>query len=99
MSGSDMDERALQIARLEVKVDTILEHLKEDRETMKERFSDHEERLRKLETRKDVAPKVEDLEKRVVKTERWVHAIPVVVVIGFIVAVGGLLGYVNTLTP
>lgn len=106
MSDSDDDTRALQLARLEVKVDSILEQLREDRETFKERFSDHEVRLRRIEEigdPKKVLTNVEDrlggLEKRMTKAERWIHAIPVGVVIAFIVAVGALISYVNGITP
>jgi hypothetical protein len=84
MSDSDDDTRALQLARLEVKVDSILEQLREDRETMKERF---------------VENRLGDLDKHAAKTDRWIHALPVGTVIGFVIAVGGLVSYVNGITP
>lgn len=106
MSDSDDDTRALQLARLEVKVDSILEQLREDRETMKERFSDHEFRLRRLEeigdpkqVLKRIENRLDDLEDHSAKTDRWIHALPVGTVIAFVIAVGGLISYVNGITP
>jgi len=106
MSDSDDDTRALQLARLEVKVDSILEQLREDRETMKERFADHEIRLRRLEEIGDpkkvlqnLETRLGDLDKHAAKTDRWIHALPVGTVIAFVIAVGGLVSYVNGITP
>ena len=88
-----------RIVRLEVKVDTIIAMIQEDRDRYKMSILDHEQRLREVERAGDIKAKLTRHEQRLTNAERWIHALPVGLVITFVVAVGGLVSYVGGLPP
>lgn len=88
-----------RLVRLEVKMDAIIQMIQEDRERDRMSLLDHENRLREIERAGDIKQKLIDQNRRLGSVERWVHALPVGLVITFVVAVGGLVSYVGGITP
>lgn len=104
--GNSEDEAAVQLARLEVKLDSVLEELRREREATRSVYTDHEERLRRFETLGDPQKVLLDIHQRLEmhelharKVDRWIHSIPVGTAIAFVIAVGGLISYVHGITP
>lgn len=100
------DDSGIQLARLEVKLDSVLEELRRDRESFKMVYADHEERIRRFEVLGDPQKVLADVNKRLDahddharKVDRWIHSIPVGTAIAFIVAVGSLISYIQGVTP
>lgn len=96
-AGSNTDDVHERVVRVEVKIDTVIQMMQEDRERDRVALLDHETRLRELERAGDIAAKLAGHEQRLSTAERWIHALPVGLVITFIVAVGGLVSYVGGL--
>lgn len=96
-AGSNPEDLHERVVRVEVKLDTIIQMMQEDRERDRMALLDHETRIREIERAGDIFAKLNSHEQRLSTTERWVHALPVGLVITFIVAVGGLVSYVGGL--
>lgn len=97
MSAGSNDDLHERVVRVEVKLDSLIQMMIEDRERDRVALLDHETRLREVERAGDIAKKLSDHDRRLTTTERWVHALPVGLVITFVVAVGGLVSYVGGL--
>lgn len=98
-AGSNPEDIHERVVRVEVKLDTIIQMMQEDRERDRTALLDHETRLREIERAGDIAERLVGHDKRLSTAERWIHALPVGLVITFVVAVGGLVSYVGGLPP
>lgn len=99
-AGSNGDaELRDRLVRLEVKIESLIQMILEDRERDKTAILDHETRIREIERAGDIETKLSNLNSRMTNAERWVHALPVGLVITFVIAVGGLVSYVGGITP
>jgi vacuolar-type H+-ATPase subunit I/STV1 len=101
---TDHEGTEVSIARLEVqvesmnaKIDSVIQLLRDEQERSKTAIGDHESRIREIEKAGDIRSALESHDKRLDSAERWIHSVPVGLVITLIVAIGGLVSYVGGL--